>query len=208
MLESIFSPGDVNGGITMLGSFRLRLFLVLAMLSLLMAVKSSGDSAVIARVDPYVSWVMTTDYGIREKVALMWDNYRGLSGAGVVPAQAPTLTPPCRDGKIVRHYGWYWNPDNNEQQFSGGVVLSLPDNTSIYPVAGGVVEEIVNKAAGRTVKVKHSEQLASSYGQLSEVLVEVGDEVGPDQPLGKSGRSFSFQLLGADGPLNPEAVFE
>jgi murein DD-endopeptidase MepM/ murein hydrolase activator NlpD len=56
--------------------------------------------------------------------------------------------------------------------------------------------------------VKHGEQLASSYGQLTEVLVEVGDKVDPEEPLGKSGRSFAFQLLGADGPLNPESIFE
>lgn len=192
----------------MIASFRLRMFVVLVLLSLLLALQQSGQNEVIKAIDPYMKWTVTKDYGVREKLAAWWDNYSASWHKTALPAGTPELTRPVAEGRIARHYGWYFNPDTGQQQFNAGVILVLPENSVVHPVASGTVEEIINKKEGRTVKIDHGGGLVSSYGRLSEVFVELGEKVEPDMPLGKTKDTFSFQLFGREGALNPEFLFE
>ncbi|MGE5449908.1 MAG: peptidoglycan DD-metalloendopeptidase family protein [Methanomassiliicoccales archaeon] len=191
----------------MIASFRVRMFAVLVVLSLLLALQQSGQTMVMGSLEPYIQWVVTRDYGVKDKLAQWWYNSRGTSPSAL-PAQAPALSRPVAEGEIARHYGWYWDPVTNKQQFNAGIILALPENTTVNPVASGQVEEIINKKEGRTVKVKHDGNLTASYGRLQEVLVKVGDQVDLDRPLGKTTDSFSFQLFNEQGAVNPEYIFQ
>jgi len=191
----------------MIASFRVRMFAVLVVLSLLLALQQSEQTMVMGSLKPYIQWVVTRDYGVKDKLAQWWYNSRG-STTGAIPAQAPALSQPVAEGKIARHYGWYWDPVTNKQQFNAGVILALPENTLVNPIASGQVEEITNKKEGRTVKIAHEGQLTASYGRLQEVLVKVGDKVDLTTPIGKSSDSFSMQLFNEQGAVNPEFLFE
>lgn len=183
------------------------MFAVLVVLSLLLALQQSGSNMVMGSVRPYIKWVVTRDYGVKDKLAQWWYNSRGTS-SGVLPAQAPVLNSPVTEGKIARHYGWYWDPVTNKQQFSAGVILTLPENTVVSPVSDGQVEEIINKKEGRTVKISHAGKLTVSYGRLQEVLVKVGDKVDVDTTIGKTTDGFSLQLFNEQGAVNPEFLFK
>lgn len=191
----------------MIASFRVRMFAVLVVLSLLLALQQSGQTMVMGSLKPYIHWVVTRDYGVKDKLAQWWYNSRGTSPS-VLPAGAPGLSSPVSDGKIARHYGWYWNPVTNKQQFNAGVILALPQNSTVSPIAAGKVEEITNKLEGRTVKVVHEGKMTASYGRLQKVLVKVGDRVDLDTPLGNTTDSFSFQLFNEQGAVNPEFLFK
>lgn len=191
----------------MIASFRVRMFVVLVVLSLLLALQQSEQTMVMGSLKPYIQWVVTRDYGVKDKLAQWWYNSRGTDKT-VLPAQAPSLQQPVAEGKIARHYGWYWNPVTNKQQFNAGVIIALPENTVVKPVAPGKVEEITSKTEGRTVKIVHEGGLTASYGRLQEVLVKVGDQVEMETPVGKTTDSFSMQLFNEQGAVNPEFLFK
>jgi len=72
----------------------------------------------------------------------------------------------------------------------------------------GVVADITEDDRGRTVLIDHGGGLLSSYGGLKEVLVDTGNEVKKENPLGKAGEKLYFQMTSDNEPLNPNTLFE
>lgn len=190
----------------MLGSFKLRM-LVVIVIATLVGLAMQSDNRVARAVSPIIRYVMR-DYGVEEKLALYLDNIQGKkAGEGAPVSGDIIMQKPCSIIGTEQHYGWYWNDSKQKQEFNPGMVLQVKSSTLVKPILGGKVDGISNKENGREVKVVHGDGLASIYGGLQEVLVKEGTRVDTDQVLGKSGEELYFELQNVDGPLNPESVF-
>lgn len=195
----------------MLGSFRVRLLLVLLLLIGVLSILNFHSPAWY-RVEPVLEYIMKDDYALNQK---LWGWFKQsdlkdrlapepepVSSTGVVQS-------PCTDGRIVRHFGWYWDSKTQKQEFSPGVVVKMPENSVIQAVLGGTVEEISRQGEdNREILINHGGDLISVYRGMKEVFVNIGDQVTSGQTLGKSQDEFEFELRNQDGPLNPEPLFQ
>lgn len=113
--------------------------------------------------------------------------------------------PPC---KISQGLHWY-----NAVDFSNGkcneLVLAADSGKVIMAKYGW------NGGAGTTIKILHSSGVITQYGHLSEILVEVGQEVYRGQPIGRvggipgligsgisTGCHLHFGVIGAKNPFS------
>lgn len=191
----------------MLGSFRMRLFLVLVLVALLITAVNSGHHG---QIEPVLRYVMDKDYGVDERLFAFLDHRNPEERFEPVPASSSSVVKrPCEMGEIERHYGWYWNPESQKQEFNPGMWLRLEENSPIKAVLGGKVEKISSPGEqGREIRLRHGENLFSVYRGMQEVLVEEGAAVSTGDVLGKSRSEFYFELRNKDGPLNPEMLFK
>lgn len=110
---------------------------------------------------------------------LLQETATGLDGFPL-PAIAP----------VSRDYGWQALPQSVEVEFHGGVDLSTDIGTPVLSVGDGVVafaEEQGNY--GKLIVINHSQGLQTRYAQLSEISVQLGQQVSAGQVLGQSGET-------------------
>jgi len=122
---------------------------------------------------------------------------------------SPLLEPVQTSG-----YGWRWHPIWGGLSIHRGVDFIGPNRTSggsALAVKSGVVLAVVDLTAyGTTVIVDHGQQVATVYGHLSSVSVEVGQEVQRGADLGlvgstglSTGAHLHFELWTDGAPVNP-----
>jgi len=96
-----------------------------------------------------------------------------------------------------------------------GLDIAAPMGAAIHPIAGGVVEAVMqDDRAGRWVKVKHPDGTTSTYAHMGNQSVKVGDAVSPDTVLGTvgvtghtTGPHVHLVVRNADGErVDPEKV--
>ena len=76
---------------------------------------------------------------------------------------------------------------DTQMNISDAGVLSFTDKGHVYPVADGVVREIVqNEDGSYLLKIEHSESFSGMIGGLDSVYYAVGDEVKSNVPVGYS----------------------
>jgi len=191
----------------MLGSFRVRMLIVIILVAMVgLSIQSGHSSKKI--VEPLIRYVLK-DQGWDEKIALVLGNVMGDINKSLVPVESrSTLRIPCDFIGIEKNYGWFWDAATNKQQFFPGITLQVEEDTLINPVLEGVIEEVSWAEDGSRITIKHSEELYSYYGNLQEVLVEEGDIVSSDTIIGKSASYFYFELRDKSGPVNPSSLFE
>ena len=189
----------------MLGSFKTRLLIVIVIVTLAgLAMQSNNGSREV--VEPVIAYVMK-DYQIEKKAATFIHNIRENSTLVPVSGEA-AMQLPCEYLELTQKYGWYWNPEEQQQSFYPGLSLKVKENTLVRPVMAGTVEKISVDDRGRTVLLRHNDQMQSLYGGLKEVLVEENSMVDLDDTLGKSGSSLYLEMRNQDGPLNVNYLFE
>ncbi len=191
----------------MLGSFKIRLLLVIVIVTLAgISVQANNNSQDI--VKPVLQYILK-DYGFEDKVTAYIDNLRDSgTGRGTPVSGTAVLQAPCKVIKVERYYGWYWNRKNKKQEFSPGVTARVQENTLVKPVMGGTIIDISDDDEGRKVKVRHNDGMTSSYGGLQEVLVKKGEVIDRQQVLGKSGQTVYLEMENKQGPLNPNSLFQ
>jgi len=189
----------------MLGSFKTRLLIVIVIVTLAgLAMQSNNGSREV--VEPVIAYVMK-DYQIEKKAATFIHNIRENSTLVPVSGEA-AMQLPCEYLELTQKYGWYWNPEEQQQSFYPGLSLKVKENTLVRPVMAGTVEKISVDDRGRTVLLRHNDQMQSLYGGLKEVLVEENSMVDLDDTLGKCGNSLYLEMRNQDGPLNVNYLFE
>ncbi len=189
----------------MLGSFKTRLLIVIVIVTLAgLAMQSNNGSREV--VEPVIAYVMK-DYQIEKKAATFVHNIRE-RGALVPVSGDAAMQLPCEYLELEQKYGWYWNPEEQEQSFYPGLSLKVKENTLVRPVMAGTVEKISRDDKGRTVLLRHDDQIYTLYSGLKEVLVEEKSMVNLNDTLGKSGSSLYLEMRNQDGPLNVNYLFE
>lgn len=102
----------------------------------------------------------------------------------------------------------------NTYKVNPGMLIAGSEGTKIVSAYDGVVESVVDdKEHGTTVTVNMGNGYTTSYGQLMNVSVGVGDEVVLGQALGEvapvtayyteEGNHLYFQMTKDDEPVNP-----
>ena len=90
-----------------------------------------------------------------------------------------------------------------------GIDYTLNQSFDIISILDGVVLEVTdNEILGKTIKIKHDNDLISTYQSLSEIKVKKDDTVIRGQVIGKSGTSsLHFELCHQGKNVNPEEYY-
>lgn len=191
----------------MLGSFRIRLLLVIVIVAMVGFLWQSSENTRQV-VEPVIQYVMGTNYDVERITLGLLDRFKNPKQQQVVPAATTTtLQPPCQVLDIKRNYGWYYNATQKKQEFSPGISLRVDNNTLVKPIMKGQVEKISGEGDNRSILIKHDDELYSLYGGLKEVLAEQKQIVDIDDNLGKTSTTLYFEIRNQDGPLNPQSIF-
>lgn len=96
-----------------------------------------------------------------------------------------TKIEPYGTGDVVTVY------ENGETYFNKGLNFPVPEGTPVYASADGKIINAKDKGNGygNCLIIAHSDELATLYAHLSEMLVQDGDEVKAGDLIGYSGRT-------------------
>jgi murein DD-endopeptidase MepM/ murein hydrolase activator NlpD len=119
-------------------------------------------------------------------------------------------------GEISSGFGYRRNPFSRRgAQFHTGVDFRGAIGDTIKSTAAGIVELAEWRGSyGRTVIIRHKNDLRTLYGHLSSIDVKVGQEVRAGEfigRLGNTGRStgphLHYEIISSTGRLNPADYF-
>ena len=153
----------------MLGSFKLRLLLVIIITAIVgLAMQSGHYSRQV--VEPVLNYVMAENYDIGKFLSksryLLWEQdseRKALPSIGGI-----FLKTPCDYLEIERNFGWQPGSDSTQEEFCPGIYLRVKEKSAVKPILEG---EVV-KVEGDRVIIQHQHNLLSVYGWLQEILVK------------------------------------
>ncbi|HEX3012222.1 MAG TPA: M23 family metallopeptidase [Syntrophomonadaceae bacterium] len=189
----------------MIGSFRIRL-LVVIVLSALAGFLMQASPGSRQTVEPVIKYIMGKNYNVEAVFSRMAAKIGSYTSTPVTTDNVLQL--PCRFTGIDRNYGWFFNLKENKQEFYPGINLKVEDNSLVRPVMPGQVEKITVDGNTRSILIKHDSGYYSLYGGLKEILVTENDKVILDSVLGKTNKTFYFELRNQDGPVDPQYIFK
>lgn len=188
----------------MLWSFRVRLLVVIAILTLVGYSLQSGNWS-RNWVEPALRVILHEDQCANQILAAISDR---LSGYQLQPAASDqVLQLPGAYTGVVRPFGNSWDASQNKAVLFPGILLQVNSNTAIKAVLPGKVTMIQGEAGQYKVQVEHQQGLTSEYGQLDRVLVRTGQTVSKDTVIGRSGEQLYFAINSPQGPLDPGHLF-
>lgn len=192
----------------MLGSFKIRILIVIVVVAVLGVIMQSNYSSKRV-VTPVLQYIMKTDYNndLKKTFSSLFSRKDKAEQVSPVSGNA-VLHTPCEYLKIEKSYGWYYNRGKNKQEFSPGVYLQVKDNTLVKPIIDGTVVDIKRDNNEGVVTVKHSEGFFSVYGGLKEVLVYQQMKLKTDTPVGKAGEHLYLEVRTNEGPVDPQGIFK
>lgn len=185
------------------GRFKIRLLIVIVLAAIVGLVMQS-DSSSKEVVGPVLQYTMETDYDLEKVFSDL--HIPGNEVQDLPVANDVVLKMPCDFVDIEQTYGWHWSSEVKKEEFCPGMYLKVADNTLVKPVLAGSVEEVQEKTG--TVHIKHTDKMESIYGGLKQINVKQGSKVEAEQAIGKTGRSFYFELRSEDGPVDPQSIFK
>ena len=114
---------------------------------------------------------------------------------------------PVSSGNVIGEFGTHQLPGSRITEHNDGIVIAVPEGTSVKCVASGEVSGVSDMGDGQyTVFVRHGKYF-SVYNNLATANVTRGDKVNAGSVLGKAGKN-----LDGDGEItfmitNDKAVF-
>lgn len=106
----------------------------------------------------------------------------------------------------------------NTYMQNSGITYMANEAFDINSILDGVVTEVgEDKTLGKYVKIRHSNDMISTYQSLSETTVKKDDEIKQGQIIGKSGKNnidpkneneLQFELSYKGQYVNPEEYFD
>lgn len=146
-----------------------------------------------------------------------------------VVVQTNIITRPYFNGEVTINKKFYdYNKTPEEQENSiifyentymqnSGVSYKFKDSFEVVSILDGTVIEVTNnEILGTTIKIRHNNDLISTYQSLSETNVKVDDVVVKSQIIGKSGTcklyneesNLHFELTYQGKNINPEEYYD
>ena len=105
---------------------------------------------------------------------------------------------PVRTSWYSSNFGWRLDPFTGKNALHEGVDYMVPEGTTIYASAGGVVVFAgLHPQYGNMVEIDHGNQIITRYAHASKVLVQVGEVVRRGHEIarvGSTGRSTGNHL--------------
>lgn len=138
------------------------------------------------------------------------------------------IAPYASDGVNVKVNYYSKDDDNTEQELSiikyentyvpsTGILYSSENTFDVIAISDGEVVDIKeDNLLGKTIAVKHTDNLTSYYYSLDSINLKVGDDVMQGQILGKSStnkisndnNNLLFEVSYQDRLINPEEIFD
>ena len=146
-----------------------------------------------------------------------------------VVVQTNIITRPYFNGEVTINKKFYdYNKTPEEQENSiifyentymqnSGVSYKFKEPFEVVSILDGTVIEVTNnEILGTTIKIRHNNDLISTYQSLSETNVKVDDAVVKSQIIGKSGTcklyneesNLHFELTYQGKNINPEEYYD
>ena len=140
----------------------------------------------------------------------------------------PTIMRPYLNDKVTKNKNFYNIDDEKSNQENAiifyentyiqntGVDYKLNEVFDVISILDGTVIDITdNEVLGKTIKIKHNNDLISTYQCLSETFVEKDNTVLRGQVIGKSGTcklygeefNLHFELSYQGKNINPESSY-
>ncbi|MGE5423236.1 MAG: peptidoglycan DD-metalloendopeptidase family protein [Ignavibacteriales bacterium] len=160
-----------------------------------------GNSGLQDNIGPVIKYTATKNYDVLGWGKSMW---AGLNQKTQPAVSTSGFQLPCAYTGITRHFGWYYNPKTNTQQFNPGVFLEIGKDTLIYPVLRGKVSRVVSQENGYQVIIQHGGGLVSMIRGLRETDLKKGALVEEDSVLGSASDLIYLEIRGREGPVDPE----
>ena len=130
--------------------------------------------------------------------------------------------------KLLKNYYDYKGDANSQEESiiyygntymqNSGVDYGMGEAIDVVSILDGVVMEVVDDdILGKTIKIKHNNDLISVYQSMGEVNVSVDDKVMQGMIIGKSGESnvssdlgnhLHFELYHNGNVVNPEEYYD
>jgi len=114
-------------------------------------------------------------------------------------------------GKIIRRFGKIKNPGLNTYYINEGIDIQAPMGADVRATCSGVITAITwQRGRGNIVIVNHYGGYYTVYTHLSQILVNIGDQVSTGDVIGKvgdtgslSGPVLHFEIWKEKSPVNP-----
>ncbi len=105
--------------------------------------------------------------------------------------EPPSINPLTGNYEISSGFGKRLHPIMKKMKQHKGVDFKAPMGTPVVATSAGVIEKVVlkNVGYGNHIVIKHDDQYATLYAQLSRVNVEKGESVKKGQVIGAVGSS-------------------
>ena len=130
--------------------------------------------------------------------------------------------------KILKNYYDYKGDANSQEESivyygntymqNSGVDYGMGSEFEVVSILDGTVMEVIDdEIMGKTVKIKHSNEMISVYQSLGSVDVKVDDKLSQGMIIGKSGEAnvssdlgnhLHFELYHNGSVVNPEEYYE
>ncbi len=119
----------------------------------------------------------------------------------------PNFTWPLR-GRVIKRF----TAEGNDTEHSRGIIISARQGEPVLAAMSGVVTFASEafQGYGRTVLIRHANNVSTFYAYNSRLLVSVGDSVRQGQPIAEAGQSgraggpqLLFRILHNEEPLDP-----
>ena len=124
----------------MLGSFRIRMLVVIVIAALVGLSLQSGHSSSMM-VQAVIEYIMK-DYGVQDTLAQYFYRIKDEPPETVPTSGQTILQLPCEFLDIEQSYGWYYNQDSRQQEFFPAVLVKVKENSAVKAVFGGQVADI------------------------------------------------------------------
>ena len=108
-----------------------------------------------------------------------------------LPYDPPSGSPIGGDYHITSHFGMRMHPIQKKKKMHQGIDFRAPIGTPILATSSGVIAKVVHQKTGygNYVVIQHDNTYETKYSQLSEIKVEVGQEIEKGQVIALSGNS-------------------
>lgn len=123
-------------------------------------------------------------------LALMMLTFSSLWSFQQVPSPG---NPFSKNFKMTSNFGMRLHPILKKKMFHQGIDYGMPVGTEILATEDGIVKEtkVQTTGYGNVVRLEHAESYETTYAQLSEIKVKVGEQVKKGQVIALSGNSGS-----------------
>lgn len=120
------------------------------------------------------------------------------------------------DFEVTSGFGMRYHPVLKAKRLHKGIDFRAPVGTEIFAARAGVIQAAGVPPKGKegygiTISIDHDSSFQTYYAHLSEVKVEVGQEVTAGELIGLTGNTgasigphLHFELIKAGFPINPD----
>jgi murein DD-endopeptidase MepM/ murein hydrolase activator NlpD len=131
------------------------------------------------------------------------------------PLSQLSIVFPLLSPRISSNYGTRIHPKFRVQRHHNGLDFAVPESTHVRAVtAGRVVFAGPYGGYGKLVTIQHDKDTVSLYGHLSEIRVEVGQQVTAGGIIGRVGKTgvatgphLHFEWRKGGKPVDPLEIF-